>query len=133
MIWLQLIEYDCLKKYLLCTLSRSHLVQTHHYYLLWYFGVTEQTQEISLCGKVSYTLHCDILWYISKSLSWLSNIMLNFLSKNPLDISLLFKLKYAAILLLSYTFIFFCISSYRDKPQPWRLLIFSKFSGLKVA
>ena len=30
-----------LKKYLLCILSRSHLVQTHHNYLLYYFEVKQ--------------------------------------------------------------------------------------------
>ena len=31
------IKLSCLKKYLPCTLPRSRLVQTCHYYLLYYF------------------------------------------------------------------------------------------------
>ena len=38
----------------------------------------------------------------SASLSWLHNIMINLLTKSTFNISLLFKLKYEAILLLSY-------------------------------
>ena len=40
-----------LKKYLLCTLSRSSLVQTCHYYLLYYFEVKKQKQ--SFANKIS--------------------------------------------------------------------------------
>ena len=39
----------------------------------------------------------------SVSLLWLSNIMLNLLTKSSFDISLLFKLKHAAISLLLWT------------------------------
>ena len=46
-----------------------------------------------LCGEAVFWLFCTIL-------PWLSNIMLNLLTKSSFDISLLFKLKYAAILLL---------------------------------
>ena len=61
-------------------------------------GAYEQTQEI-------YVVHCVAKmtpWSFSTSLPWLSNIMLNLLTKSALDILLLFKLKYATILLLSY-------------------------------
>ena len=50
-------------------------------------------------------VHCDgkvVLCSFSTTLPWLPSIMLNFLTKSSFDISLLFKLKYAAILLLSY-------------------------------
>ena len=61
-------------------------------------AASEQTQEISV-------VHCvtkGLFWSFSTSLPWLSNTMLNLLTKNSSHISLLFKLKYAAILLLSY-------------------------------
>ena len=54
----------------------------------------EQTKEISVVG---------IFRSFSISLPWLSNIMLNSLTKSSLDISLLFKLKYAAISLILWT------------------------------
>ena len=42
----------CLKKkYLLCALSRSCLVQTRHYYLLWYFGVKQIQVVIRRCSS----------------------------------------------------------------------------------
>ena len=40
-------------------------------------------------------------WSFSISVPWLSNIMLNLLTKSSFNISLMFKLKYAAILHLS--------------------------------
>ena len=49
----------------------------------------------SFCGE-------GVFWSFSTSVPWLSNIMLNLLSKSFFDISLLFKLNYAAILLLSF-------------------------------
>ena len=61
-------------------------------------AASEQTQEISV-GSL-----CDegIFWSFSTSLPLLSNIMLNLFTKSSSDISLLFKLKYAPVLLLSY-------------------------------
>ena len=60
-------------------------------------AASEQTQisVIHLCGEV-------VLWSFSISLPWLPNIMLNLLTWSSFDIPLLFKLKHAAILLLSY-------------------------------
>ena len=49
----------------------------------------------SLCGEESF-------WSFCTRLPWLSNIMLNWVTKSCFDISLLFKLKYPAILVLSY-------------------------------
>ena len=45
-----------------------------------------------LCGSLCDTV---ILWSFSSSLSELSSIMLNLLTKSPFDISLFFKLKHA--------------------------------------
>ena len=50
---------------------------------------------LSLCGKM-------IIWSFITSLAWLFNIMSNSLTKSFFDILLLFKLKYTAVLLLSY-------------------------------
>ena len=55
-------------------------------------AASEQTQEISV-------VHL-FFWSFSISLPWLSNIMLNLITKSSFDISLLFKLKYAAISLI---------------------------------
>ena len=55
-------------------------------------AASEQTQEI-------YVVHL-FFWSFSISLPWLSNIMLNLITKSSFDISLLFKLKYAAISLI---------------------------------
>ena len=49
----------------------------------------------TLCGE-------GFFWSFSTSLPWLSNIMLNLLSKSSFDISLLFKLNHAVTLFLSY-------------------------------
>ena len=58
-------------------------------------AVSEQTQEISVVHLAKGFLgHLD--W-------WLSNIMLNLSTKSSSDISLLFKLKYAAISLILWT------------------------------
>ena len=57
-------------------------------------AASEQTQEISV-------VHCVEKWCFGHlaqpqaCLSWLSNIMLNLLTKNFFDILLLFKLKHA--------------------------------------
>ena len=55
-------------------------------------AASEQTREIS-----EVHLAKGIFGSFSISLPWLSNIMLNLLTKNSFDISLLFKLKYATI------------------------------------
>ena len=52
----------------------------------------EQTQEISVVHLAK-----GFFGYLSTSLLWLSNIMLNLLTKSSFDILLLLKLKYAAI------------------------------------
>ena len=58
-------------------------------------AVSEQTQEISVVHLAKgFFGHLD--W-------WLSNIMLNLSTKSSSDISLLFKLKYAAISLILWT------------------------------
>ena len=60
-------------------------------------AASEQTQ-ISV-------VHCVAKWYFGHlAQAYLScpNTMLNLLTKSKFDISLLFKLKYATILLLSY-------------------------------
>ena len=58
-------------------------------------AVSEQTQEISVIHLAKgFFGHLD--W-------WLSNIMLNLSTKSSSDISLLFKLKYAAISLILWT------------------------------
>ena len=56
-------------------------------------------QEIDLCGSFGKR----IFWSFSIALPWLSKIMLNLLTKRFFDISLLFKLKYAAISLILWT------------------------------
>ena len=134
------------KKYLLCTLSRSRLVQTRHYrssfsqiffkidVLKNFANLTAKhqcwsltcnfiknrcfpvkfanflrtpflpntsagcfwTNPVDLCGSFGK----GIFWSFSLSLHWLSYIMLNLLTKSSFDISLLFKLHYAAILLI---------------------------------
>ena len=58
-----------------------------------------RTNPRDLCG----TFDNGIFWSFSISLPWLSDIMLNLLSKCSFDISLLFKLKYAAISLILFT------------------------------
>ena len=58
-------------------------------------AVSEQTQEISVVHLAKgFFGHLD--W-------WLSNIMLNLSTKSSSDISLLFKLKYAALSLILWT------------------------------
>ena len=59
---------------------------------------SEQTQEISV-------VHCmakGFFWWFSTSLPWLSNIMLNLLSKNSFNIFIVAQVEHAVILLLSY-------------------------------
>ena len=53
-----------LKKFLLCTMSRSRLVQTGHYYLLQYFEVKQiEADEISTCNAIKKRLeHTCFSW-----------------------------------------------------------------------
>ena len=53
-----------LKKFLLCTMSRSRLVQTGHYYLLQYFEVKQiEAGEISTCNAIKKRLeHTCFSW-----------------------------------------------------------------------
>ena len=53
-------------------------------------------------GSVWFNVWRKNFWSFGASQTWLSNAMLNLRTENSFDISLLFKLKYAAIWLLSY-------------------------------
>ena len=100
-----------LKKCLLCTLSRSRLVQTRHYYLLYNFEVKQIKavfSRYSICelfrntsflqntsGDCFWTNPGDlcgssgkgIIWSFSISLTSLSKIMSHLLTKSSFDIS----------------------------------------------
>ena len=54
-------------------------------------------------GNLRGSFSKGIFWLFSITLPWLSNIMLNLLTKSFFDISLLFKLNYAAISLILWT------------------------------
>ena len=65
-------------------------------------AASEQTQGGGGGGLCGLFFGKKILRSFGISLPYLSNIMLNLLTKSSFGISLLFKLMYAAILLLSY-------------------------------
>ena len=108
------IKLLCVKKYLLCTLSRSRLVQTRHYrsslsqmffqidLLKNFANFTGKHQCWSLASSfIKNSLRTPFFYRsFSLSLHWLPYIMLNLITKSSFDISLLFKLQYAAILLI---------------------------------
>ena len=68
--------------YEICKIFKNTFFTEHLRWLL-----LNKPRNGSLRGK-------GVFWSFSRSLSWLSNIMLNLLSKISLDISLLFKLNY---------------------------------------
>ena len=95
------------------------------------------TNTGSICGLLCGE---EIFWPFSTRLPWLTNIMLDWLTESSFDISLLFKLKYRAILGLSYNDLL-CLHEYtkmiglRRKRQFFgvkKLKWFLLFSGIDI-